>query len=397
MDEALVDDPRGHPVADPDAADLDRDELRGLVRRARREVDEGLLPSCQLAVAHQGRLVACRTIGAPPTSRYVTYSVTKALTAGSVWQVLGAGLLHRKTRVGDVVDALGASALAAVTVEQLLTHTAGIPSARLDPGDWEDRARRLECFADWHLEWEPGTRFVYHATSAHWLLAHLVEAATGEDFRAHLRRTVLDPLGLADLQLGTPVEDQDDVLDAVPVGDPPDAAEAEAVGESVGLDVSAIGVSDADLLSQNDPSVRTVGQPAGGAIGRAADVASYYQALLANPDQLFDPEVLTAGTSEVLCDLPDPMTGAPANRTLGLVLAGDDDRAVLRGFGETSSPRTFGHMGAGGQVAWADPASGLSFAYLTNGLDRNPIRMGARGVALSTRAGSVVDNGGRTP
>ena len=90
------------------------------------------------------------------------------------------------------------------------------------------------------------------------------------------------------------------------------------------------------------------------------------------------------------CDLIDPMTGAPAHRTLGLVLAGDPSTAMLRGFASTTSPGTFGHMGAGGQVAWADPATGLSFAYLTNGLDRNPIRMGARGLSLSYRAGGVL-------
>ena len=46
---------------------------------------------------------------------------------------------------------------------------------------------------------------------------------------------------------------------------------------------------------------------------------------------------------------------------------------ALRGMGRTVSPRAFGHNGAGGQVAWADPVSGLSFAFLTSGLDRHPL------------------------
>ncbi|MXZ99486.1 MAG: beta-lactamase family protein, partial [Acidimicrobiaceae bacterium] len=46
----------------------------------------------------------------------------------------------------------------------------------------------------------------------------------------------------------------------------------------------------------------------------------------------------------------------------------------------------FGHGGAAGQIAWADPASGISFAYLTNGLDRNDLASARRRVALSTRA-----------
>ena len=42
--------------------------------------------------------------------------------------------------------------------------------------------------------------------------------------------------------------------------------------------------------------------------------------------------------------------------------------------------------GAGGQIAWADPESGISFAYVTNGLDAHVIRQGRRGIALSSYA-----------
>ena len=45
-----------------------------------------------------------------------------------------------------------------VTVEQLLTHTSRVPDARRSAaGDWADRERRLEAFAKWRLNWEPGT------------------------------------------------------------------------------------------------------------------------------------------------------------------------------------------------------------------------------------------------
>jgi CubicO group peptidase (beta-lactamase class C family) len=53
------------------------------------------------------------------------------------------------------------------------------------------------------------------------------------------------------------------------------------------------------------------------------------------------------------------------------------------------SPRAFGHAGAGGQIAWADPATGLSFCYLTNGLDAHVVRQGRRAHALSSRAGAL--------
>jgi len=386
-----VDDSGTYPVAARLDARVDPAVLDGLLERAGREVDQGLLPACQIALAHRGELLASRTYGATPTSRFLIYSCTKAVTAGAVWMLLGDGLLERSTRVAALVPSFGEHGKDAVTVEHLLTHTAGFPSARMPDTDWADPGRRAERLASWRLEWEPGSRFVYHGSSAHWVLAQLAESVTGTDFRTFVRDALLGPLKIDSLRLGpAPVDQDDDVLEVVGVGEAMSEAELGDLGGSIGLDVSAIGTSEEDLLRHNDPNVRAVGQPGGGGIGQAADLAMFFQALLANPAEIWNPDVLAAGTAEVLCDLVDPMTGAPANRTLGLLLAGNNETAMMRGFASTNSPRTFGHMGAGGQVAWADPATGLSFAYLTNGLDRNPVRMGARGLSLSYRAGGVV-------
>ncbi len=120
----------------------------------------------------------------------------------------------------------------------------------------------------------------------------------------------------------------------------------------------------------------------------AADLALFYQALLHNPGRLWHPEVLADATGKARNHFPDRLFGAPASRTLGLVLAGDDGLGFIRGFGTTTSPRAFGHGGAGGQIGWADPESGLSFAFATNGLDVNVIRQGRRGIELSTLAGA---------
>ena len=87
-----IDDPGGHPVTSGDGS-LDLAELDGLLERAGREVDQGLLPACQVAVAHRGRLLATRTYGAAPTSRFLVFSCTKALTAGAIWLLLGDGRL----------------------------------------------------------------------------------------------------------------------------------------------------------------------------------------------------------------------------------------------------------------------------------------------------------------
>ena len=68
------------------------------------------------------------------------------------------------------------------------------------------------------------------------------------------------------------------------------------------------------------------------------------------------------------------------------IVADDVFPPNFRGFGKTNSPSAFGHNGAGGQIAWVDPESGLSVAYLTSGHDRNNVRQGKRGVAISSIA-----------
>jgi len=68
------------------------------------------------------------------------------------------------------------------------------------------------------------------------------------------------------------------------------------------------------------------------------------------------------------------------------VVASDDGKTFMRGMGRTVSPRAFGHNGAGGQIAWIDPDTGISLAYLTNGLDQNVIRESRRTTAIASLA-----------
>lgn len=151
-------------------------------------------------------------------------------------------------------------------------------------------------------------------------------------------------------------------------------------------EIPATEVTDDALVGFNDPDTRAVGVPRGGGVASAADLALFYQSLLHNPDGLWDQAALADATGNVRVNLPDPVFATPAGRSLGLVVAGGDGKAAERGFGRTAGPRSFGHGGAAGQVAWADPDSGISFAYLTNGVDAHTIRVARRGVALSSLA-----------
>jgi CubicO group peptidase (beta-lactamase class C family) len=372
-------------VDDPAGAGVDEQALEALVDRARREVDAGLLPSCQLALAKDGRVVADVTLGeAMPDTRYVIFSASKPLTASVVWQLFAEGGLSLDDRIADHIPEFGANGKDAITLEQVMLHTSGFPRAPLGAPRWYDRDRRLEAFASWRLNWEPGTRYEYHPTSAHWVLAELVERVTGGDYRDELRRRVLDPLGLERLRLGVPEGEQRDVAELQVVGEEPTPDEWEAVLGIRGYDRGE--VTDDALLGFNEPATRALGVPGGGAVSTAADLARFYQGLLHNPGSIWDPAVLADATSNVRNMLPDPLRNVPASRTVGLMVAGDDGKSALRGFGHTVSPRAFGHDGAGGQIAFADPATGLSFAYLTNGLDAHLIREWRRTAGIASKA-----------
>lgn len=373
-------------------AGLDVEAVKALVTRAHREIDEGLLPSCQLALARGGEVVVDVTLGtAEPDDRYVIFSCTKAITGAAVWRLLSEGRLGRSQRVAEVIPEFGSNGKDVVTVEQLLTHTAGFPLAPLGPPEWCDHDTRVARYAKWRLNWEPGTRFEYHPTSAHWVLAELITAVAGDDFRTWIRRELLDRLSLDRLLLGAdPAAEAPVSLDARPVrlvGEPPTPDEMEAaLGMPIDLAELLGEVTEEAKVAISEPENLAVGVPAGGAISTAADLARFYQGLLHDSRGLWDPEILRLGTAEVLCDLPDPIQGFPAHRTLGLVLAGDDGHQAVRGFGHTVSPAAFGHDGAGGQIAFADPTTGLSFCYLTDGHDRNVIREWRRTAGIASRA-----------
>jgi CubicO group peptidase (beta-lactamase class C family) len=357
----------------------DKSAVEALVARSRRDVDEGLLPSVQIALAHDGRVLVDETFGADAASRYVTFSVTKAFTGALAWLLIGDRLLAPETRVADVVPGFADNGKAAVTVEHLLTHTAGFPRAPMRPEEGADREARVARMATWRLDWPAGTQTEYHATSAYWALVEMIDQVTGGDYRQLFAERVAGPLGLPGLTLGT--GSYDGVARVLSCG-------AAAVGQTLGDHVKETG--EQFLLRFNEPAVLAAGVPGAGAVARAADVAMFYQALLHNPGPRWDDAVLADATGNVRNALVDPLFKVPANRTLGLVVAGDDGQAVVRGFGRGNSPRSFGAQGVGGQVAWADPETGLSFCYLTNGLDADVVASFTRSAKIAGLAARCV-------
>jgi CubicO group peptidase (beta-lactamase class C family) len=305
----------------------------GLVADAARQSVAAGIPACQVAVAVDGELVLFESFGAcDDRSRFPIYSATKPLVSMALLPLLD----DVSRPVAELIPEFAANGKDAVTVEQVLLHVGGFPQAPMAPQEGADPQRRLARLASWRLDWEPGSRFEYHYGSAHWVLAELLGRLGGGDFRDVIHDRVTAPLGRPRL-LGIAEDDQEGIVDPVVA----DGGDTEIVGYLT------------------DPAARAAGVPGGGGIGTAADVALLYQAWLGDTP---------GATQEVRCNLPDAILGVPVMRTLAFVLAGDDGLHQMRyaGFGKGVSPGAFGHMGAHFQLAWADPATGVSFAYLNN-------------------------------
>lgn len=359
--------------------------LTDLVARARRDVDAGIVPSCQLALARDGQLIAFESFGVAP-ARFTIFSITKALVASAIWLLVSEEYLTYETRIAELIPEFAENGKDEVTVDHLLLHTAGFPRAPMRPEDGADPARRLERFRSWRLDWQPGKETEYHPTSAHWVLAEVIERASGLDYRVFVNERVAAALGLDYLRLGFDELDQRGVADVVIVGAP---AQLGTVRRQSGETLTIPEIRSDVLLRFNEPRVRAAGVPGAGAVGTAADVAMFFQAVMRNTDGLWKGEVLADATGTIRNALTDPYTNVAANRSRGLVLAGDDGFATLRGFGEGVSPRAFASPGVGGQTAWADPATGISFCYLTNGIDADLVRAFRRSLSLSTRATAI--------
>lgn len=349
-----------------------RQHWQPLIDLANDEVESGRVPACQVAVAHRGEVVLFETFGqATNSTRFAAYSATKPIVASAVWQLMGEGRLDISKPVAQYIPEFASRGKEAVTLEQVLLHTAGFPQAPMRPEEGADPQRRRQRFKEWHLDWEPGSRFVYHPSSGHWVLADLLERVDGADFRDVIEKRVSVPLGLPRV-LGIPEDQQQDIVPGVMLGSKPLPADDPARYLAL-------------------PAAIAAGVPGGGAITTAADLARFYQALLHNPGRLWDPAILDDAKTHVRCTFDDPLMGVPVNRSIGLVLAGNDGKQILRYacFGAANSPMAFGHAGAHAQVAWADPATGISFAYLHNALYANMRRSGARAVTLSSKVAEL--------
>lgn len=365
---------------------LDEHKIETLVTRVGREINEGLLPAAQIAIGYDNQIVFSKNFGdTKPDSLFCIFSATKAITSAASWLLMQDEIISEDDLVTDYIPEFGKNGKSKITLSHLLTHTAGFPHAPFRPVEWRSKEARLTRFKQWRIFWEPGTQFEYHPSSSMYVVAEIIERASGTDFGDFVQTRIFDPLRLSNSFIGLPDDQGARALEIKYCGEELSEQEYKEMGFPIPPETE---VTEDAILSFNETDVRASGIPGGGAFSNAKDMAMFYQALLhggTDQKRLWQEDILVSAKAIRNPELTDPVFKKAANRGLGIVISGDTDRNY-RGFGKTNSPFAFGHNGAGGQLCWADPDTGLSFVYLTSGHDRNPIRQGRRGVSISSLA-----------
>jgi len=320
----------------------------------------------------------------------VVFSNTKPATALCAHLLAQDGLLDLDRPVHHYWPAFADSARRAITPRMFLDHSAGLPALRetLPAGaafDWEamaDRLGREEPF------WQPGTRVGYHGLTFGWLVGELVRRVAGVPVGEFFDRRIAAPLGL-DFWIGLPEAEEARVAPIVPASpsaSPRNAFEAEIAANPGGIPALYLRNTGGWRPSGFNARIGHAAQiPAANGITNARSLARLYGTLamggsrgdfrLIDPLRLAQAAEISSATHVDACLCVPTRFGAGFMRSMDN-RALDCDSAVL-------GADAFGHVGAGGSVAFASPPRRMGFAYTMN-------RMGP-GVLLNERGDRLIE------
>jgi CubicO group peptidase (beta-lactamase class C family) len=331
-------------------------------------VESGAERGLQVAVYQNGNLVVDAVAGVadPATGRPVTsdtpffsYSIGKGVAATVVHVLAERGVFDYDTRIVELWPEFGAHGKEKATVRHALSQSVGVPGlpAGLTVEDLCDWDKMCAIIADAEPWWEPGTRIGYHAITWGYIVGEIVRRATGRPISELLRTEVAGPLGVADeLFFAVPASEQDRL------GQLEDAEGNEEMFGELPED-SPIFKLGPDLTAEhaNRADVRSANIPAGGTVTARA-VARMYAALLGEVDEvrLISSERLREVSAVAMTGV-DQIFGFPTSWGLGYSIGQFPSNAQ-------DTPHVFGVGGVGGSHAYADRATGITFALTKNRL-----------------------------
>ncbi len=321
------------------------------------------------------RSPATREPWAPDTLVNV-WSTTKGVTAIALAQLVAAGALDYAAPVARYWPEFAAGGKGAITVEQVLSHQAGLngfaePTTLEDFGDWARVTGRLAAQTPF---WPPGEKNSYHAMTYGFLAGEIARRASGLMPRDLMARAIAGPLD-ADFQIGATEADWSRIAPLTPPPTPAPGAPTPP------LDPLALaGVVNPQLRGEdaNRPEWRRAQIPAGNGHTTARALASIYGALGGTLLSSAGVAAMTAART----DRDDLLLG-PGAWGAGMMI----NRGGLFGPG----PGAYGHCGWGGSYGYADPDLGVAVGYTPNRMNAGVLQ-DPRGMAL---AAAVAECAGR--
>ena len=343
-------------------------------------------------------------------TRAVIMSSTKGMTTLCAHILEDRGELDLDGPVVRYWPEFGAAGKAATTVRQVLSHQSGaigVPGAdqllSWDGRGWDDGEAIAAAIAGGEPAWEPGTRHGYHGVTFGWLVGELVRRVSGQTLGTFFDAEVAGPLGVA-CSIGTPSDELPAVATVMEFPVRPGAQSAlraidpeSKSGRSVLAGAHGSMFADetgrprfADFM--NTPKVLAAEIGALGATATARALARTYAAL-ADGEELVSRASVERFRTEQVCGR-DAVMGVPTRWAVGYSL---EPPALVPGAPPMHGPHegAFGHMGAGGQIGFADPSARVAVGFVRNHLENQALPlMGAVLVEMLYSCLDARDKGG---
>jgi CubicO group peptidase (beta-lactamase class C family) len=321
-------------------------------------------------------------------TRGVIMSSTKGMTALCAHVLEDRGALELDAAVVRYWPEFGQAGKTETTVRQLLSHQSGaigLPGSddllSWDGSGWDDTEAIAAGVAAGEPAWDPGTRHGYHGVTFGWLVGELVRRISGSSLGQFFEREVAAPLG-ATCSIGTAESELESVAAVMefPVKPGQEGALA-AIDPASKSGRSVLAGAHGNLFADeegrprfadfmNTPRVLQAEIGALGATATARGLARIYAALAAG-EELVSRESVARIQVEQVCGR-DAVMGVPTRWAVGYSL---EPPAVIPGLPPMHGPNhgAFGHMGAGGQIGFADPTDRVAVGFVRNHLENQAL------------------------
>lgn len=340
--------------ADPATVGMSKERLERAASLIQAETDAGRVLASSIIVARNGKIVLHRGFGktAPgagasatkPDTVYLLASISKPISVCGLMLLVERGLVSTADPASYYLPELKNDDRGKIKVRDLIAHTSGMPDMLPENTELRRAHAPLSDFVKHSfttpLLYAPGTDFKYQSMGI-LLAAEITERVTKMRLRDFLKKELFDPLGMNNTFLGMGGRRIEDTA----------WCQTGGRGRTQSPDEVSFGA--------NSPYWRDMGHPWGGVHSTVTDLAILLQTMLDggayDGRRVFSPSTVTAMTRDQNTHIQKPWG-------YGWALA---TSPVWNYFGDLVSPQTFGHVGATGTVAWADPKSKVLTVILT--------------------------------